>query len=1687
MFKINAFTPSVQSGTGGALTRLFRPLPRVMLLGLAAAVSTAAASAETISNMATMSFRAGGAAHVLTSNIVSLERAGALPASVRFTRLPASFTGPLPPALCRNGRHTLAAADNDGQIEASIAMYRDSRSYAPNAPVLIELTNPAGNDDPSIAETADIVIWSDRGDAEHLTLNETGTDSGMFTGAIDAKVAAAAAEDCLLQTGAREKITVEFDGSNEGTNNASDEALIDPFGVVFDALTGNPVDGVSVSLIDVDTGRPAQVFGDDGVSLYPSTVVTGQSVTDGGGAVYPPEPGRYRFPLIAPGRYRIQVDAPPGYTAPSTVAPAGLATLEGPAGSYLVVDASYGRDFVLDQVDPLQVDIPIDPSGAGLSLDKIASARTASPGDAVQYRLRLANRDGSVTIPGVTITDVLPPGMRYRRGSTRGVAEPDVGADGRSLTFRPGVMAPGSSLEIRYGVTISPGAPLGEALNRATAIDADGRRSATGSAVVRIRPLLNSDAMTIVGRVTEGACGLAGDARKGVANVRILMEDGTYVVTDKDGLYHIEGVRKGRHVVQLDSQSLKAGLSPVDCDPDTRSAGRAFSRFLEGQGGTLQRVDFSLLRDPGKADGAENQASEAIVDDAAAAGNGIDWLDWAGEDAGVDWLFPMIDHNPRAPVLRVVIKHVPGQAIDLRLNGAPVDALARDQGDGNGKVAFARWSGLPLREGDNLLEARVLDASGRLVTTLTRTVHYANVAAQAEYLPTRSNLVADGINRPTIAVRLTDRDGKPVRKGTPVSFEIDQPYNAAAEADAQDAKPLEGLGRGLPTARVAGDDGVALIALEPTAHAGAAHIVIKFAQDGQTRTVELRPWLQAAAREWVVVGFGAGTVGHNILSGKARKAGLLSRHDSFTDGQLAFYAKGRIKGSWLLTIAYDSNRKQDKDRGLLSAIDPDRYYTVYGDGTAQGYDAATRGRLYLRLERRQFYSLYGDYQTNLTQAQLTRFSRTLNGVKGEFRGREVSFTGFAANSAENYGRDEIQGSGLSGPYRLRGRAIVPNSEQVRLETRDRLRSELIVETRNLTRHIDYDIDTDRGTLVFKSPVLSRDADGNPVFIVVDYELYGSGAKRLVAGGRAAVSLMHDRVEIGATMLRDETTGTATVGGIDLKAKVAKSTELRVEAAAGGQEGDSSDRAYVAEIEHHDARIDLLAYVRQQDENYGVSQQNVVEAGTRKVGADGRVKLTDRIAVNAAAWHQQSLTGPAKRDALDARAEWRSEGISFHAGIKLANDRGVGNLAKKSQLLSAGGSKELFDGKLLIAAENQFALGGNKDSVDFPIRRTIDASYRFSDAVRLISGYEMAKGERFAARGLRIGFDVAPWAGAKLTSTVNHEMVGESGPRSFAQFGMSQSLSIGEKWTIDASLDMSKTVSGRIPAGAVVNPLHPVALGGTLGQDGNINEDYRSISLGAAWQSGSWSWNGRAEHRTGDSSTRWGISSNILRRLGEGRTIASTIRLYRIREKDGAVAAAISGDVAIAWRPLDSRWSILNRTELRYERGDAGIGSGNLLGVGTANGADALSTRIINNLAVNWRDGREGEDHCWEASFYYGVKYVRGRFDDDRFDGLIDVTGFDLRHDIGRRIDIGLNGSIQHAWREKAVAFSIGPSVGVSPVNNVWISLGYNVKGFHDRDFDDNRYLRQGPYVTMRLKFDQQSMAALGGRIGGMFR
>ncbi len=103
------------------------------------------------------------------------------------------------------------------------------------------------------------------------------------------------------------------------------------------------------------------------------------------------------------------------------------------------------------------------------------------------------------------------------------------------------------------------------------------------------------DRMTIIGRITDGGCRVDPGKADGISGVRVMLQDGSYTVTDEDGRYHFEGVRPGLHVVQIDPSTLPLDREPIDCARSTQSAGSAISRFVEGRGGALKRADFRAI------------------------------------------------------------------------------------------------------------------------------------------------------------------------------------------------------------------------------------------------------------------------------------------------------------------------------------------------------------------------------------------------------------------------------------------------------------------------------------------------------------------------------------------------------------------------------------------------------------------------------------------------------------------------------------------------------------------------------------------------------------------------------------------------------------------------------------------------------------------------------------------------------------------------------------------------------------------------------------------------------------------------------------------------------------------------------------------------------------------------------------
>ncbi len=115
------------------------------------------------------------------------------------------------------------------------------------------------------------------------------------------------------------------------------------------------------------------------------------------------------------------------------------------------------------------------------------------------------------------------------------------------------------------------------------------------SAAVNILRDTIASRMTMIGRITAGDCRVEEAQRIGIPGVRVMMEDGSFAITDAQGRYHFEGVVPGTHVVQAARMTLPEGGEFVDCSRSTRNAGSATSRFVIGQGGSLIVADFHAI------------------------------------------------------------------------------------------------------------------------------------------------------------------------------------------------------------------------------------------------------------------------------------------------------------------------------------------------------------------------------------------------------------------------------------------------------------------------------------------------------------------------------------------------------------------------------------------------------------------------------------------------------------------------------------------------------------------------------------------------------------------------------------------------------------------------------------------------------------------------------------------------------------------------------------------------------------------------------------------------------------------------------------------------------------------------------------------------------------------------------------
>jgi len=1540
------------------------------------------------------------------------------------------------------------------------APLKKANVYHGNEPLFLRLCDGDQNIDTTVAETILLTLEvKGSGEKEVLVLTETGPDTGLFVGYVWTSIATPADNgNGVLYVHAGDSIVATYVDSKDGTDTVKATALIDPAGMVFDSKSGQPVNGIVVTLIDTASGNPAVVYGDDGVSIYPATVISGGTASDSSGVVYIFKPGAYRFPFVKPGQYRLAVTTLPAYRAPSIVPTPLLLAL----GSFAIEPGSRGEEFVVSAGPALPVDIPIDPILSSLYLTKTAGKQTVSIGDFLQYRI-VAENAAAAVISGIVVTDRPPPGFRYRKGSAKmdslALADPAISGDGRTLSFNIGTLAAGNKAEITYVMEIAAGARIGKAINMAVATGSGGAVSNTVEAVVLVKEDLFGSKTIIMGRVfpgcenhpapqssTEPGRGSLNN-QDGVAGVRIYLEDGTYKVTDKQGMFHFEGLKPGTHIVQLDLDTIPKNYELISCRENDRFAGTPYSQFVDLQGGTMWRADFYAIQNP-KAPSVEikgpveKEREKGIKGRTMPEFNSL-WLGMA--EPGFAFVWPDEGFHPSIPSVKIAIKHDPEKKLRLLMNGAEVDPLYLDgvTKRGDNRIAISLWIGIHLKDGDNLFEAVEYGRDGNEEKRIGRIIHYSGPPVKAAPVPELSRLTADGKTPSVIAVRLTDKDGHPAREGVIGEYKVNPPYLPLQKfADLQN-DPLN-MSKSERLKYVVGADGITLIEILPTSHTGEATLRFNLIS-GEN---EVRTWLTPGERDWIIVGLAEGTAGYNTISSNMESLGNSDIDDRYyKEGRLAFFAKGMIKGKWLLTMAYDTDKNGNarNNDSLHQLIDPNKYYTLYGDATQQGYEAASARSLYVKLERDKFYALFGDFQTGLNVTELSRYSRNLNGLKSEMKGERFDFNVFVSDTNQAFVKDEIRGDGTSGLYRLSRKNIVMNSESMTIETRDRFRSEVILSSQKLSRYIDYSLDYETGSFYFKSPVFSKDENFNPIYIVVDYESFDKTDTAYNYGGRGAVRFMDKRLELGATHVHEGGVGgTGNLEGIDATLKINNKTSVRTELATTNTYLKGSGQAYLAELSHRSEKLEGNVYVREQDRAFGLGQQSGSETGTRKLGLDGAYRVNEKLSIKGDAYRQYNLSVDAVRDMAEAWVQYAEKKYDLHGGLRhAADDLGNGDVNSSDQI-TAGGGLRLMEDRLALKLDHDQSLLRNTNS-DFPTRTTLGADYKLNDTATLFVAQEFTRGENEDTETTRIGMKASPWSGGQIISSMEQQY-NENGARVFAVAGLKQAYKINKKWSVDGGMDRSFTM--KHPGNDQFNINVPPSSGG---------EDFTAISLGTAYKEERWSWTARIETRNSDSEDRIGVFSGVYGEFKDGIGLAAALQVFRTEYSSGAGKESDDLRFGLAYRPKETPWIILDRLDFLVDK---------------QNGAsfDFDSRRIINNINANYK-----ADHKTQFSLQYGSKYVQETIDSNDYSGYTDLIGLEGRYDVTKRWDIGLRGNALHSWSANQLKYGIGASVGCSFVKNIWLSVGYNFMGFKDRDFSQADFTAEGPFIKLRLKFDQASV------------
>ncbi|MEL6853782.1 MAG: TonB-dependent receptor [Cyanobacteria bacterium J06607_13] len=1044
----------------------------------------------------------------------------------------------------------------------------------------------------------------------------------------------------------------------------------------------------------------------------------------------------------------------------------------------------------------------------------------------------------------------------------------------------------------------------------------------------------------------------------------------------------------------------------------------------------------------------------------------------------VEFLSPESGAFLDIPSTPVVLRFPTGAKIALLANGREVDVnlVGRTETDSQTGLRTQTWYGVTLQPGENLLEIVSTD-TGEVLQGLPL---FVRGGPSELVLLTPRAIPSDGRSTSPIRGQLLDEEGNISLWGTVATLRASDGEFIGADQD-PDA----------PGFQVLVNDGEFVAELQSSLESHLVQLqasVGGYQAFGQIQFVTpQRPSLLSG-----VVDLRVGARGTDYYDSFREFLPIDDDNSYEVDIDAAVFATGNL-GEWLYTGAYNSDRSLNENcRGetalfSTSAGSCDNAYATYGDDSHTDAVAPSLDSLYLRFERNSpsnpagiDYAMWGDFDTEefATPAQVfTSTTRQLHGFKASYNFGNLAATGFYANNVEGFQRDVIPPDGTSGFYFTSQRDIVSGSETVYLETEELERPGTVLDRQQLSRGLDYDIDYDRGTLLFSDPIMQTTVDefGQLLVrrIVATYQ-YENGSDTNVLAGRLQYTLnrKQGRESWLGTSYLTENQGNRdfTLFGADTRISLGENAHLTAEIARSSHNFDSSDtvsgNAYRVEFDGSLGGLNSRAYYRSTDTGFSNLATTSFVPGQTRYGAQLSGQLGSTTTLRAQFDHEDNFGTTPRIDPfisplLSGLEETTSQPVdnsltTYSLGLTQKIGRSTAEVdwihrdrtdrINSDSNVSSDQLRSRFTTpitrKLSFVAQNELNLSSNVDPI-YPSRTLLGLNWEVMRGVN-VGLNQIFYGGGGNSRGSSTSLDVTGEHTFSTDTTVRGRFSTVDGRQIGGSIGLEQGIVLAPGLNLDLGYERTFSTLGNETA-VSTQVSQPFASGNNAsalrlsgGESYHVGLSYTDS---ADFQAST-----RFEHRRSSQGTNTVLTASALGRLSPALTVLGDYRLAHTANQSlrGAGTTSLL-KLGLAYRdPNDDRFNALLRYEYRQNPNTLPVTAST--GTSTTTQEHLFSAEAI--YAPDWR---------WEL---YGKYAIRNSSTDIGTAGnnfssnsTVQLAQARATYRLGYRWDMVGEARWLGGSGYNETGFSV--EAGYYPLPDLRISAGYS-GGATDYDFGENR-------------------------------